>query len=276
MTYKNVKILDFTLSFLFLIFYISILATPLISFADTLSNVGIIKSGIWYSKDPFYAGDKIRIYTLVFNGGEYDLLGDLTFDDNGKVICTGNFSAASGRTQELWCDWTATIGTHKISAKIINPKVSPIGESPRTIILENNVSGVSEKKVTLPPQKEEESLVSVPRIASSSATSTSTLIEKGLDSFKDIVLQVLPEKITSQDVVSQGDAVASATPKTIREGVGKVMEKIGAEKLKTPVMFIVDFLVVVYNFLMRQPVVLIALLSFIVWKFAKYLYGRLV
>lgn len=244
--------------------------------APVVGNVGIIKSGIWYSKDPFYAGDKVRVYTLIFNGSQYDLLGEAVFDDNNKVLCTGSFTAGAGRTQEVWCDFTASLGTHKISAKIINPKIAPVGEAPQVIVLENNISGISERLVSAPPKKTEQAFDDTTKASSSLSTSTPSAIEKGLEFFRGTVLQVLPEKITSEDVVDGGEQIASATPKTIRDGVVKIIDSVGADKLKTPIMLIVDFFVMIYNFLMSHPVALVIFASLILLGIAKYVYGRLV
>lgn len=252
--------------------------------AEALGNAGIIKSGIWYSKDPFYSGEKVRIYTLIFNGSEYDLLGEVAFDDNGKVICTGNFNTASGRTQEIWCDWTATGGSHKISAKIINPKIAPVGESPQSILLDNNVSGVSLRDVVSAPKKIESPVVPF-QVSSSSlktgvSSSTGSAVEKsivdGLTGVKNAVLQILPDNISSQDVIDSGDKIASVTPKTIRDSMGKLVEKLGGEKMKAPFTYLIDFFVAIYNFIVNDPLLLVIIAFFVVWKFAKYIYRRLI
>jgi hypothetical protein len=251
---------------------------------ETINNVGIIKSGIWYSKDPFYAGDKVRIYTLVFNGSDQDLMGEVVFDDNGKVLCRGNFTATSGKSQEIWCDWTATLGEHKISAKIVSPKVAPIGEAPRDIILLSNVSGVSDRKVEKPPKKMEpisEELLALSSTTSNvSASTSSSALEKnisdGLSDVRGIVTQVLPDRISTEEVLVTGNKIASATPKIIRNNVTKVLEKLGVEKIKGPLIRIVDFFVAIYNFVIGDPLLIVIIIFLIVWKIAKYIYERVI
>lgn len=249
-----------------------------VSATESLSNVGIIKSGIWYSKDPFFTGDKVRIYTLVFNGSSYDLLGDVVFDDNGKVICTTGFTATSGRTQEVWCDWTAVSGAHKISAKITNSKLAPIGGVPYAITLENNVSGISERNVTtapkLPEQLKEKTSDSL--LLKDDASTTDNVITKNLDVVKDTVLRILPNNISTQDLLKEGDKIASATPKTIRDRVSKIVEKVGGETIKKPLMYVLGFLVTVYNFVVNEPILLIFIAIYLFYKFAKYIKSRLV
>lgn len=115
---------------------------------EALKNVGFLPSNIWYSKDPFFAGDKIRVYTVIFNGSESDLEGQVEFYDNNVSIGKTDFSlAGGGRIRDIWINWTATNGNHIISAKIVNPKISAPGEEPRVIIIANAETGTSERVI---------------------------------------------------------------------------------------------------------------------------------
>ncbi|MBI5742497.1 MAG: hypothetical protein HZA25_01500, partial [Candidatus Niyogibacteria bacterium] len=33
-----------------------------------LRNAGFARGGIMFSKDPFFTGDKVRVYTIIWNG----------------------------------------------------------------------------------------------------------------------------------------------------------------------------------------------------------------
>ena len=70
------------------------LFTPVFA-VETLSNTGFVPSNIWYSKDPFYAGDNIRIYSVIFNGSAKDLRGRINFYNNKALLCTSEFSSLS-------------------------------------------------------------------------------------------------------------------------------------------------------------------------------------
>lgn len=273
-----------TIKAILLAIFLVILSSSTAFALETINNVGIINSGIWYSKDPFYAGDKVRIYTLVFNGSDQDLVGEVVFDDNGKVLCRGNFTATSGKSQEIWCDWSATAGEHKISAKIVGPKIAPIGEALRAITLLNNVSGVSERKVLTPP-KNPEVARDVPLTlssttnntnASTSASSLEKNLSDGLSDIRGAVTQILPNRISTEEVLVSGDKIASATPEVIRSNVTKVLQKLGVEKIKGPLVRIVDFLVAIYNFVIGDPLLLVIIIFLVVWKIAKYVYERVI
>lgn len=115
---------------------------------EILKNVGFLPSNIWYSKDPFFAGDKIRVYTVIFNGSDSDLEGQVEFYDNGVSIGKTDFSlAGGGRIRDIWINWMATGGNHTISAKIINPKISAPGEAERPIVIANAETGTNERTV---------------------------------------------------------------------------------------------------------------------------------
>lgn len=107
----------------------------------TLKNIGFIQDNIWYSRDPFFESDKIRIYTNVFNGSQYDFKGTLEFFIGGKSLNKSNFSLISGAFQVFWADWTAESGGKKIYAKITEAKISLPGGVEEAVTLENAKTG---------------------------------------------------------------------------------------------------------------------------------------
>ena len=90
---------------------------------QTLTNVGFIQGNIWYSEEPFFDGDHIRIYTVLHNNSGQDITGTIVFYDNETPINSNNFSIANERVQDQWTDWQAVYGSHKISASITNAKM---------------------------------------------------------------------------------------------------------------------------------------------------------
>ncbi|MBI5798661.1 MAG: thrombospondin type 3 repeat-containing protein [Candidatus Yonathbacteria bacterium] len=133
--------------FLFLIFGIAPFsyATPL-----PIKNAGFVPANIWYSKDPFFANEKIRIYTIIFNGSTYDLEGTVEFLDNGTLVGRTSFSlSGGGRVRDVWIDWKATEGRHAMTARITETMASTAGGTKRSIILDNTETGKSERDVDL-------------------------------------------------------------------------------------------------------------------------------
>jgi hypothetical protein len=131
--------------------------------AKNVKNLGFIPSTlIWYSKDPFFAGDKIRIYSAVFNNSEYDFTGIVEFYDKGTLIGKSEFSVANGGgIRDVWIDWTAIKGSHKISARITNGKISSAEGASEEIVLDTIQTEESERvaeEIPVPVVKKEEAV----------------------------------------------------------------------------------------------------------------------
>ena len=131
--------------------FFSAFASPIFAADLAINNAGFVPSNIWYSKDPFYAGEKIRIYTIIFNGSIYDLTGGVEFLDNGTPIGKTTFALANGgRVRDLWVDWKATAGRHIITAHLVNVIADgPNGK--QAVTLPNSETGKSDRMVDLDP-----------------------------------------------------------------------------------------------------------------------------
>ncbi len=118
---------------------------------EKLENTGLITRNIWYSKDPFFSGDRIRIYSVVFNGSIVDLRGRVNFFDKGTLLCTSEFAVLSGSVSNVWCDWAVKEGKHLISIKITNPRGSVPGGNETDVVLGNDELGAEEVLVGSAP-----------------------------------------------------------------------------------------------------------------------------
>lgn len=118
----------------------------------TVKNAGLVPANIWYSKDPFYTGDKIRIYTVIFNGSTYDLDGSMEFLDNGVSLGSTNFSVpGNGSVREVWVGWQAVAGSQVITARIVEAHSVGTDGKKTPLALENVETGKSERFVDLDP-----------------------------------------------------------------------------------------------------------------------------
>ncbi len=123
--------------FLILIFFVFGIVEQGNASERILKNAGFLSKNIWYSKEPFFVGEYIRIYSAIFNGSGEDILGTIEFYDNNKFIAKNDFLASrGGRIVESWIDWKPNFGQHNITAKIINPRIALIGGGEIPIILE--------------------------------------------------------------------------------------------------------------------------------------------
>ncbi len=105
------------------------------------TNAGFVQANIWYSKDPFEEGDKIKIYTFVFNPDSRELSGTVIFFDKNVMIGKKNFIAPPRSVKDISIDWTAGVGDHTIFAKIEGAKfLLSTGEYEETYIAESQTS----------------------------------------------------------------------------------------------------------------------------------------
>ena len=112
------------------------------------SNVGFVSGSIWYSKDPFLEGDKIKIYTLVFNPDKRELSGNVIFFDQTVFLGKEDFVVPGNGLKEVHINWTATVGSHKIFAKIENSKFLISVGKYEDVYLSNNETEKSSRNVS--------------------------------------------------------------------------------------------------------------------------------
>lgn len=86
------------------------------------SNTGFVSGNIWYSKDPFEEGDKIKIYTFIFNPDSRELSGTVIFFDKTVLLGKKDFTIPAKTANDVSIDWTVTAGGHIIFGKIENAK----------------------------------------------------------------------------------------------------------------------------------------------------------
>ncbi len=86
------------------------------------SNVGFVSGDIWYSKDPLEEGDKVNIYTLLFNPDKRELSGTVIFFNKTVFLGKKDFIVPANGVKDIYINWTVTAGSHTIFGKIENAK----------------------------------------------------------------------------------------------------------------------------------------------------------
>lgn len=159
----------------------------------SIKNAGFIPSNIWYSKESFYAGESVRIYTIVFNGSSYNLSGDVEFLDNGVVLGQTPFSLLNSTlTRDVSIPWKATEGSHAITARIRNANMSLPGGQKTPIVLENTETGKSDIVVEADPATK----------TAREKTAISTQITGKIQNTLQSVSDVIPEQVKSGTTAS--------------------------------------------------------------------------
>ena len=145
MILKKVGVVLFLVLFIFPIYKI---------FAQD-TNAGFISGNIWYSKDPFEEGDKIKIYTFIFNPDMRELSGTVIFFDKTVLLGKKNFVIPPKKASDIYIDWIVTAGDHTIFGKIENAKfLISKGEYEEVYLIENETEKslrTISKKIVLEP-----------------------------------------------------------------------------------------------------------------------------
>ena len=231
--------------FLTLLFIVaSLIGAPIISFAEELPlrNAGFVQTSIWYSKESFFAGDVVRVYTIVFNGSTYRLEGVVEFYDNDVLIGTKEFIlSGEGRVSDVWVDWAPKEGKHAISARMVKTiavfsdgKKYPVavgsvstGNNERLVDLDTDRDGVGNKDDT---DDDGDSVLDVDEVKNSTDPLKKDSDGNGVPDGKELELAALHKALGEASLAKQqtqalGRMEAAATfveekiPAPIKQGV---------------------------------------------------------
>lgn len=103
---------------LFVFTTLVVLLLPFFVFAKT--DLSISETDITFSKDEPLDGDTVRVFARVFNTGDTDVLGYVSFLNNGKEMTDPQIISVRANTyDDVFIDWKVKNGTYDIEVKII-------------------------------------------------------------------------------------------------------------------------------------------------------------
>jgi len=150
----NGKMLKYLMRFSFsLLFWVLFLGMANFAMAATpvIENSGFVPNNIWFSKTPSSVGEKVEIYTLVWNASQNDISGTVSFFDNDSVVGKEKFIlAGEGSSKVLSVPWTASDGYHKIYAEITDSSGAPRGKSAVVVLLQYAKTSEKENFISAP------------------------------------------------------------------------------------------------------------------------------
>ncbi|MBP9711421.1 MAG: hypothetical protein KBD55_00070 [Candidatus Pacebacteria bacterium] len=274
-----------------LVFFLAIIFSFLPNFFILAqeSGAGFVPGNIWYSKDPFDAGDKIKIYTMLFNPDIREFSGTVIFFDKSLFLGKKDFVLKPKDATEISIDWTVVAGSHKIYAKIENAKFALGGgkyepvyrsgnqteENERTvaskIIIENDIStNKAEVKtstnknteVAIDPVKElEEKIVSnTPKLISTPIIATANMLES---------VRTSASVATSNKKVEVSTAIkslSSTNPKSEKA------EK--ASKFIKPFKYVELFLITLLSYLFKYGVIFYGIICIVTFFIVRAIWRR--
>ena len=142
--------------FLFLLLFFTLAPLQSVFAQEQFFNLGFLKDTIWFSKDPFFHGENVRIYSAVFNSSANDLKGSVNFSINNSSIGTADFTALKeGGVGIVWADWDAKEGEHSFSAKITTAKLALQGGPEQEIEVSNDTAKATARIVDIDTDKDQ-------------------------------------------------------------------------------------------------------------------------
>ena len=283
---------------IFLTAAVLFLSAYFIAAAVSLKNTGFIQGNIWYSEDPFYVGDTIRIYSAIFNNSGSDLIGVAEFYDGDEKIGSSNFSAINGRLVEVWIDWSVTEGKHKIYAKIIDAKIAKVGGGYEAVDLPSVFTGSSEKSafikpVEVPSQAQLPAARTEPQIAGAQTATTTfpAQVATAIVSYAkksaaainavadNLAAKVEAKKIEVKNNIavlnSQETKSSALTPSQASSSeTAPLVSDLKTNNFQKPLNYLYLASLGALGFILQYKVVLYAILLFLTFKSAKLLFFR--
>ena len=153
-----------------------------------VTNAGFVPGNIWYSIDPFSEGDKIKIYTMVFNPDSRELSGTVIFFDNGAFLDKKNFTAPPKGVKDISIDWTATVGDHIIFGKIENARFLVSKDKYEEVYLAESETSKSSRTVI------KKIITKVPDVTSNTESVIPVL--ESIKNIERIIESKVPESVT--------------------------------------------------------------------------------
>ena len=269
--------------------------------AQTQSKAGFVRGSIWYSKDPFSEGDKVSIYTAVFNPEDRELSGDIVFFDKTTFLDKKHFVAPARGIKDVSINWTVTSGSHRIFGKIENAKFKLAnGTYEETYIAENRTeedTRTIEKKIIT----EETKTPKNPNEETESQLAENTVVNKTIDALGEVAgssvglvknIGAKVEDITPS-YVARPVAYSANVIESFRQNVGTASEnkKVGVRtqiedikkketeakendatnKIVKPFKYVELFLLAVVSFIFKNKIVFYALSAIVVFLLLRYI-----
>ena len=289
MTFKKIGII---------IFLIFTLIPFKIIFAEN-SNVGFIPENIWYSKDPFEEGDKVKIYTLVFNPDERELSGTVVFFDKSTFLGKKDFKAPAKSVKDINIDWVATVGDHVIFAKIENAKFLISKDKYEEVYVAENKTeeskrAVSKKIISELPEKISNKLndsdtisnlqktisENTPSIIKDTIEQTTNSLEKirintnnSIEDKRGNVkkeIDILNKTKTSKETQISENGIENK--ETVKEAIKSTETKNLALK---PFKYAEYFLLTIFGFILKNKIVFYGLLILIIFWILRFLWRKI-
>ncbi len=263
---------------IYIILILVLCLLPIFKISAQSSSAGFIPGNIWYSKNEPEEGEKIKIYTVLFNPDEREFSGTVIFFDKNIFLGKKTFTVKAKTVKDVSIDWTATVGSHSIFAKIENAK----------FLISNN----KYEEIYLSGNQTEESKFSVSKKIIQNENLINNLKENilniGFDSIEN--LENLVEEKTP-DIITKPVIISTNILEKFRENIGSIVKNTKEEtkqelevlknttekkeednKFLTPFKYVKFFFLSLISFIFNQKIIFYSLSLIIVFFFLRYIW----
>ena len=265
---------------------------PIKNIFAQIPNVGFIPSNIWYSVDPFGEGDKIKIYTLLYNPDNRELSGTVIFFDSTTLLGQKSFKIAPKAVKDLSIDWTVTSGDHTIFAKIENAKFLNSNGSYEEVYLAENKTEESKRDVPkkiiteLPntiANKITESTTAISNIQKTIEDKTPTFVTKAIDSVEnlrtnvDLSLEKNKESVQKElNILNNSNSVNKDLTEEELAAQTKIKDKLGdlqkSNNILKPFKYAELFFLSIFAFIFKYKILFYCILIFILFLILRFIW----
>ncbi|MEK7060001.1 MAG: hypothetical protein AAB970_00055 [Patescibacteria group bacterium] len=260
---------------LFLIFSL----LPMQKILAQSSNTGFVPGNIWYSKDPFEEGDKVKIYTFIFNPDSRELSGTVIFFDKTVLLGKKDFVIPAKTAKDVSINWIVTAGDHTIFGKIENAKFLISKGKYEEVYLAENETEKSSRTVS-------KKIVSKPADTNANTTSTS------ISDITKIIQEKTPDFIT-KPIVSSVDSLETfrknvkITLDNKKEEVKKEIKTldnttnsaIAENKVKNPLLkpfkYVEIFFLSIFSFILNNKIIFYGLIIVVVFFILRFIWKKI-
>lgn len=277
MTFKKFYII------VFLIF--SILPTQKI-FAQT-PNTGFVSGNIWYSKDQLEEGDKVKIYTFIFNPDVRELSGVVIFFDNTILLGKKEFTILPKGAQDVSIDWTVNAGNHIIFAKIENAKfLLSNGKYEEVYLAENetekNSQTISKKITSVDTNTDKNTISNISDTVSDSISNIKNTIEEKTPNFITQPILATTNKLEElrKNINTTGQLKKEEVKKEIENLNSTKINKEGNSKTTTnpllkPFKYVELFFVSTLSLILNNKILFYGILFILIFFILRYIWKKI-
>lgn len=245
------------------------------------SNTGFVSGNIWYSKDPFDEGDKIKIYTFVFNPDNRELSGTVIFFDKTVLLGKKDFTVSAKSANDISVDWTVTAGDHTIFGKIENAKFLISAGKYQEVYLAENETEKSSRTVSkkIVSKTTDTTGTSVSDIAKTIQEKTPDFIIKPITSSVDILETFREDLNTSSENKKEelkNEIKELDNPNlTVKLSKDNTTIKTDTNSFLKPFKYIQIFFLTIFSFIVSNKILFYGLILVILFFILRFIWKKI-